>query len=84
VLVLDEPTAQLDVRGEARFYDRFLELTAGVTSLVISHRFASVRRASRIAVLDGGRIAELGTHAELLALGGRYAEMFRVQAERFA
>ena len=54
VLVLDEPTAQLDVRGEAAFYDRFLELTAGVTSIVISHRFASVRRADRIAVLDGG------------------------------
>lgn len=84
VLVLDEPTAQLDVRGEAAFYDRFLELTAGVTSLVISHRFASVRRTNRIAVLDGGRITELGTHAELRALGGRYAEMFRVQAERFA
>jgi ATP-binding cassette subfamily B protein len=84
VLVLDEPTAQLDVRGEAAFYDRFLELTAGVTSIVISHRFASVRRADRIAVLEHGRIAELGTHAELVAGGGTYAEMFRVQAERFA
>jgi ATP-binding cassette subfamily B protein len=84
VLVLDEPTAQLDVRGEAAFYDRFLELTAGVTSIVISHRFASVRRADRIAVLEHGRIAELGSHAELLAHGGTYAEMFRVQAERFA
>ncbi|MGO9886795.1 MAG: ABC transporter ATP-binding protein [Solirubrobacteraceae bacterium] len=84
VLVLDEPTAQLDVRAEAAFYDRFLELTAGVTSIVISHRFGSVRRAHRIAVLDGGRIAELGTHEELLAAGGAYAEMFRVQAERFA
>ena len=84
VLVLDEPTAQLDVRAEAAFYDRFLELTAGVTSVVISHRFGSVRRAHRIAVLDGGRIVELGTHAELLAVGGRYAQMFRVQAERFA
>ena len=84
VLVLDEPTAQLDVRAEAVFYDRFLELTAGVTSVVISHRFGSVRRAHRIAVLDGGRIPELGSHDELLAAGGRYAEMFRVQAERFA
>jgi ATP-binding cassette subfamily B protein len=84
VLVLDEPTAQLDVRAEAAFYERFLDLTAGVTSLVISHRFASVRRAHRIAVLDGGRIAELGTHADLLAADGTYAEMFRVQAERFA
>jgi ATP-binding cassette, subfamily B, bacterial len=83
VLVLDEPTAQLDVRAEAEFYDRFLELTSGVTSIVISHRFGSVRRAHRIAVLDGGRIAELGSHEELLAGGGRYAEMFRLQAERF-
>jgi len=84
VLVLDEPTAQLDVRAEAAFYDRFLELTAGVTSVVISHRFGSVRRAHRIAVLDGGRVAELGSHDELVAAGGRYADMFRVQAERFA
>jgi ATP-binding cassette subfamily B protein len=83
VLVLDEPTAQLDVRAEAEFYDRFLELTSGVTSVVISHRFGSVRRAHRIAVLDGGRIAELGSHDELLAAGGRYAEMFRLQADRF-
>ena len=80
MLVLDEPTAQLDVRGEAAFYDRFLELTAGVTTIVISHRFASVRRADRIAVLDGGRFTELGTHDELLATGGVYAEMFNAQA----
>ncbi|HUA48515.1 MAG TPA: ABC transporter ATP-binding protein [Solirubrobacteraceae bacterium] len=84
VLVLDEPTAQLDVRGEAAFYERFLELTAGVTSIVISHRFASVRRANRIAVLDGGHITELGTHEQLLAGGGTYAHMFKLQAERFA
>ena len=83
VLVLDEPTAQLDVRAEAAFYDSFLEVTAGVTSVIISHRFASVRRADRIAVLDGGRIAELGSHQELLDRGGTYAEMFRLQAERF-
>jgi ATP-binding cassette subfamily B protein len=83
VLVLDEPTAHLDVRGEAAFYDRFLELTAGVTSIVISHRFASVRRADRIAVLDGGHVTELGTHTELLAAEGTYAHMFRLQAERF-
>ena len=84
VLVLDEPTAQLDVRAEAEFYDRFLELTAGVTSIVISHRFGSVRRAHRIAVLDGGRITELGSHDALLAADGTYARMFRLQAKRFA
>ena len=83
VLVLDEPTSQLDVRGEAAFYDRFLELTAGVTSIVISHRLASVRRADRIAVLDGGLISELGSHEQLLAAGGTYARMFTLQAERF-
>jgi ATP-binding cassette, subfamily B, bacterial len=83
LLVLDEPTSQLDIRGEAAFYEQFLELTRGVSSIVISHRFASVRRADRIAVLDAGRISELGSHEELLALGGRYAEMFRLQAERF-
>jgi ATP-binding cassette, subfamily B, bacterial len=83
VLVLDEPTSQLDIRGEAAFYKSFLELTAGVTSIVISHRFASVRRADRIAVLDHGRVAELGSHDQLLAAGGTYAKMFKLQAERF-
>jgi ATP-binding cassette subfamily B protein len=84
VLVLDEPTAQLDVRAEAAFYDRFLDLTEGLTTMVISHRFATVRRADRIAVLDGGRITELGSHQELLAAGGSYAEMFTMQAAAFS
>lgn len=84
LLVLDEPTAQLDVRAEAAFYDRFLEMTSGVTTVVISHRFSTVRRAERIAVLDGGRITELGSHAELVAAGGTYATMFELQASRFA
>ena len=70
--------------AEAAFYERFLELTAGVTSIVISHRFGSVRRAHRIAVLDGVWIAELGTHEALFdSRTDGYAEMFRVQAERF-
>jgi ATP-binding cassette, subfamily B, bacterial len=84
VLVLDEPTAQLDIRAEAAFYNRFLELTAGLTTMVISHRFATVRRADRIAVLEAGRITELGSHNELIAAGGSYAEMFALQAARFA
>jgi ATP-binding cassette, subfamily B, bacterial len=84
VLVLDEPTAQLDIRAEAAFYNRFLELTSGLTTMVISHRFATVRRAERIAVLDQGRITELGSHDELVAAGGSYAEMFAMQAARFA
>jgi ATP-binding cassette subfamily B protein len=84
VLVLDEPTAALDVRAEARFYERFHEITAGLTTLVISHRFATVRRARRIYVLDGGVITEHGSHDELVAEGGTYADMYKLQAARFA
>jgi ATP-binding cassette subfamily B protein len=83
ILVLDEPTAQLDVRAEAAFHDRFLELTAGTTSVVISHRFSTVRRAARIAVLEDGVITELGDHATLMAAGGRYAELYELQAAAF-
>ena len=84
VLVLDEPTANLDVRAEAEFFDRFLELTRGLTTILISHRFSTVRRADRIVVLEDGAITEEGTHEELLRLGGRYAELFHLQASRFA
>ena len=83
VLVLDEPTANLDVRAEAALFEDFLELTQGLTTILISHRFSTVRHADRICVLDGGRVVEDGTHAELLAAGGRYAELFLLQAERF-
>ncbi|MER7243461.1 ABC transporter ATP-binding protein [Kribbella sp. NPDC000426] len=84
LLILDEPTAALDVRAEADLYQRFLELTAGLTTVVISHRFSTVRRAERIVVLSDGGIVEDGSHDELLAADGRYAYMFRLQAERFA
>jgi ATP-binding cassette subfamily B protein len=83
VLVLDEPAAALDVRAEAQLVERYLDLTSGVTSLIISHRFSVVRDAHRICVLADGRIVESGTHDELLAVGGRYASMFRLQAERY-
>ncbi|HWO11215.1 MAG TPA: ABC transporter ATP-binding protein, partial [Polyangiaceae bacterium] len=83
LLILDEPTSALDVRAEAAFFDNFVELTRGVTSLLISHRFSSVRRADRIAVVDGGRVVELGSHDELVALDGQYAALFKLQAERF-
>ena len=83
LLILDEPTAALDVRAEAEFYDRFLELTQGITTVVISHRFSTVRRADRIAVLEGGRLIEAGDHDSLLDAGGRYAQMFRLQASHF-
>ena len=84
ILVLDEPTAALDVRAEARFYERFHEITGGLTTLVISHRFATVRRAQRIYVMDGGVIAESGSHDELVRADGTYAEMYQLQAARFA
>ncbi|MEV6979541.1 ABC transporter ATP-binding protein, partial [Kitasatospora sp. NPDC093806] len=83
VLVLDEPTAQLDIRAEVAFYESFLELTRGITSVVISHRFSTVRRADHIVVVDNGVVIENGDHESLLRAGGRYAELFRLQADRF-
>lgn len=84
VVLLDEPTAQLDVRGETEIFERILEATRGCTTILVSHRFNTVRKADRICVIEDGRVIELGTHEELLALGGRYATMYRLQAARFA
>jgi ATP-binding cassette subfamily B protein len=83
VLILDEPAAALDVESEARMVDTYLELTSGVTSLVISHRFSVVRPVPEICVLEDGRITEIGSHQELMAIGGRYSAMFRLQASRY-
>jgi len=83
ILVLDEPTANLDVRAEAALFEDFLDLTRGLTTILISHRFSTVRHADRIVVLEGGCVVEDGSHDELLAAGGRYAGMFRLQAARF-
>lgn len=83
VLILDEPTAHLDVRSEAEFYNRFLDVTKGKTTILISHRFASIRRADRIVVLENGKILEDGNHQSLMKRGGIYAELFGLQAQRF-
>ena len=83
VVLLDEPTAQLDVRGEAEIFDRLLASTRHCTTILISHRFSTVRKADRICVLEHGRVVELGTHDELMALAGRYRTMFDLQAQRF-
>ena len=83
LVLLDEPTAQLDVRGEAEIFDRILAATRHCTTILISHRFSTVRQADRICVLEQGRVIELGTHDELMARGGRYQTMFDLQAQRF-
>jgi ABC-type bacteriocin/lantibiotic exporter with double-glycine peptidase domain len=83
LVLLDEPTAHLDVRGEAEIFDRLLAATRKATTILISHRFSTVRHADRICVLEHGRVVELGTHDELLARGGRYRTMFDLQARRF-
>ncbi len=83
VVLLDEPTAQLDVRGEAEIFDRILAATRSCTTILISHRMSTVRHADRICVIEDGKVAELGSHDELIALGGRYRSMFDLQAQRF-
>ncbi|MEO3892318.1 ATP-binding cassette domain-containing protein [Nonomuraea sp. B5E05] len=84
ILIVDEPTAHLDARAEQEVFERLLDRTRGRTLVLISHRFATVRRADRIVVLDGGAVAEQGGHAELLALGGRYARWHRLQTALIA
>ncbi|HEU5450524.1 MAG TPA: ABC transporter ATP-binding protein [Terriglobales bacterium] len=83
LVLLDEPTAQLDVRGEGEIFERILAATRDATTILISHRFSTVRHADRICVLEHGRVVELGTHDELMAKGGRYRTMFDLQASRF-
>jgi ATP-binding cassette subfamily B protein len=83
VLVLDEPTASLDARSEHEVFERFAELTKGKMAMLISHRFSTVRMADRIFVLQGGRIEEEGPHEQLMKSGGRYAEMFELQAASY-
>lgn len=85
MLVLDEPTSALDVRAEAQFFDQFVELTSGAGSLLISHRFSSVRRAEQIVVIDGGKVIEQGSHEELMSdPTTHYSRLFHLQAQRFA
>jgi len=83
LLILDEPTAALDARSEFEVFRRFAELTAGKMALFISHRFSTVRMADRIVVLENGKIAEEGSHDQLTSMGGRYAEMFELQASSY-
>ena len=83
IVILDEPTAALDARAEFEVFKRFAELTAGKTAVIISHRFSTVRMADRILVLRNGEMLEIGTHIELLAMHGLYAELFQLQAQGY-
>ena len=83
LLILDEPTAALDARAEHDVFLRFAELTKGKTAVLISHRFSTVRMADRILFLENGQKLELGTHAELIEKGGKYAELFNLQAKGY-
>jgi ATP-binding cassette, subfamily B, bacterial len=83
ILVLDEPTAAVDAAAEAEIFEHFQELTAGRIAILISHRFSTVRRADLIVVMEHGRILERGTHEALMAAGGRYAQLFELQAEGY-
>jgi ATP-binding cassette subfamily B protein len=84
LLVLDEPTAHLDVLAETAFFDEFSAAARGASVLIISHRLATIRSADRIVLLADGRVLEDGTHEQLMARDGEYARLFRLQAEHFA
>jgi len=84
ILILDEPTAALDAIAEYDLFQQFHQLTQGKMTFLVSHRFSTVRMADRIVVLEHGQIAELGSHEELMDLGGKYAQMFRLQASSYA
>ena len=83
ILILDEPSAALDARAEFELFTRLRQLAAGRTAIFISHRFSTVRQADRILVFEQGALIESGTHEELLELGGRYAELFNLQAASY-
>jgi len=83
LMILDEPTAALDARAEHEVFQRFIDLTRNKTSVLISHRFSTVRMADRILVLKGGKVDEMGTHEELLAEDGLYAQLFKLQAQGY-
>ena len=83
VLILDEPTAALDARAEFEVFERFKDLSRGRTAVLISHRFSTVRMADRIVVLGGGRVVESGSHFDLVAARGTYAELFDLQASGY-
>jgi len=83
LLILDEPTASLDVRLEHELYEHFADLSRGRTTLLVSHRFSTVRMAERIVLLEEGRVVEDGSHGELMAAGRRYAELFEIQASHY-
>lgn len=83
LMILDEPTAALDARAEFEVFERFAELTKDKSAMLISHRFSTVRMANRILVLEKGQLLEIGSHEELLKKGGRYSELFLLQAKGY-